>query len=105
MELILKYYSDFNCQGELYRINGEPVAFSIGCPFNNDIYMNQIMKAKKEYRDITIAVLHEFMKRNCAGYTYTNYSEDLGLPGLRKFKTMLRPKFFTDYYVITLSFG
>lgn len=104
MELVLKYYNDFNCQGELYRIDGKPVAFSIGCPFNNDIYINQIMKAKKEYRDITTAVLHEFMKRNCAGYTYTNYTEDMGLPGLRKFKTMLHPKFLTDFYIITLNF-
>jgi len=104
MDLIMKYYHDFDFRGELYRIDGVPVAFSMGCPFNKDTYINQMMKAKKESRDITIATLHGFMSRNCAEYTYTNYTEDMGLPGLRKFKTMLRPKFLTDFYYITLHF-
>lgn len=104
LKCALAHYDQFNFQGGILRIDGKAVAFHIGSPFNQEIYMCLFMKSLKGYRDVPIAILHEFMKRNCNGYCYINYSEDLGLEGLRLFKMNLRPKFLTPFYFITLSF-
>lgn len=97
------YYDQFNYQGGILRIDGKAVAFHIGIPFNQEIYMCLFMKSLREYRDVPIVLLHEFMEKHCAEYHYANYSEDLGVEGLRKFKMNLRPKFFTPYYLITIG--
>lgn len=104
LKMAFAYYDQLDLQGGIFRIDGKAAAFCIGCAFNQDIYMCLFMKARREYRDVSIALLHEFMKRNCSEYQYINYSEDLGIPGLRKFKTMLHPKFMTPFYSITLKF-
>lgn len=96
-------YDQFNFQGGILRIDGKAVAFHIGAAFNPEIYMCMFMKSLREYRDGPIVLLHEFMKRNCESYRYINYSEDLGLEGLRLFKMNLRPKFFTPFYYITVN--
>ena len=97
------HYDDFDFQGGILRVDGRAAAFHIGAPFNKEIYMCLFLKSRKEYRDAPIVLLHEFMKRNCAGYRYINYSEDLGIEGLRLFKMNLRPKFFTPFYYVTLK--
>ena len=96
-------YDKLNFHGGLIRIDGKTAGFCIGTPFNKDIYVCLFMKTDTEYRDSSIVLLHEFMQQNCVEYQYTNYSEDLGVPGLRKFKTMLHPAFMTPFYNVTIN--
>lgn len=98
-------YDAFHFQGGILRVDGKAVAFHIGVPFNKEIYMCEFLKSRREYRDAPIVLLHEFMKRNCEGYRYINYSEDLGIEGLRLFKMNLHPKFMVPCYYVTIKMG
>lgn len=103
LKLMFNCWDYFNFQGGILRCDGKPVAFITGTPFNGEVYMCMIAKSCKEYRDASIVVMHEFVKRNCAQYSYINYSEDMGDPGLRKYKMMLRPKFLSPFYYVTVK--
>lgn len=103
LKIVVSHYDQLNCQGGLLSVDGKAVAFCIGTPFNTKINMCLFMKALNGYRDASIVLLNEFWKRNCAEYSYINYSSDAGLPGLRKFKTMLHPKFLVPSYSVTIK--
>lgn len=107
LQYAFSHYDQFDFQGGILRIDGKAVAFLTGRAFNQDIhqdvYMCWFAKSLKEYRDAPMFLLHEFVKRNCKGYRYINYSEDLGIEGLRAYKMSLRPKFFTSFYYITVN--
>lgn len=104
IQAVLKYYDTLGFLGELYRIDGKAVAYFIGFPFNDKVFLNVSSKADNEYRDATAAFLHEFAKQNCSGYLYINDSCDLGVPGLRTFKTNLHPIQMIPSYFVTVSF-
>lgn len=93
---VLDHYDELNMEGGLLYIDGQLVCFCIGGPINKRVFGMLFSKAHAEYRDATMVLQHEFYTRHCAQYEYINYSEDMGIEGLRKFKMMLQPVFLTD---------
>lgn len=105
LKIAFSNYDRFNFQGGILRVDGKAVAFHIGMPFNQEIYVGMCIKALRDYRNATVFMLHEFMKRHCVGYRYINGGEDLGIDSLRSYKMSLRPKFLTPFYLITVRIG
>ena len=94
----LQELDELKLQGGLFRIDGKPVAIYIGTPFNEEVYLSLFMKADNSYPDISLVFTHEFFKINCQGFRYDNEDSDVGLEGLRKFKTNLHPVFMVKLY-------
>lgn len=89
--------------GGLIRIDGNVAVFNVGVPFSNKMFVNVIRKADNAYRDATMTMVYEFIKENCQSYEYVNDSCDMGLPGLRTFKTLLQPNYMNPFYFATVS--
>lgn len=97
------HFFELDYKGGLFRIDGTVAAFSVGIPFNDAFFVNLIRKADPSYRDSTMSMVYEFMKVFCSEFQYVNDSCDMGLPGLRKFKELLKPKYMNPFYFVTVS--
>lgn len=102
LEYGFQFFDELGFEGGVLRVEGEPVAFCIGTRFNSSIYLMLFQKSKPGFRDASIVLNHEFYQRHCREYEYINYSEDMGVEGLRKFKQMMHPVFLTDFYNVTI---
>lgn len=80
-----------NLDGLLLRVDGEVVAFSIGCPLNSDTYLVLFEKADPSIRGAYPKINRDFVSRFCSGYRYVNRAEDNGDEGLRKAKLSYHP--------------
>lgn len=99
----LRYFRELELSGGLIRIEGEPVAFTIGEEINPDTYLIHFEKALDGYNGLYTAINHEFASRHLEGYKYINREEDLGLEGLRKAKLSYHPVFLLQKYLATLK--
>ncbi len=98
-----RYFDELQLAGGLIRIDGEPVAFTVGEEINPQTYLLHFEKALEGYNGLYAAINHEFAARHLAGYKYVNREEDLGLEGLRKAKLSYRPAFLIQKYLVTLK--
>lgn len=94
----MENFTVLGLEGAILRVNGKTAAFCIGEPLNETYYLLHFQKADNEVQDVVIKLLQEFYTRRCGSYKYINYSEDAGIEGLRKFKMMMHPVFFTAFY-------
>ena len=72
-------------------LDGEVIAFTLGCQASDDMYVVQIEKADHTIDGAYQMINQQFVKRNCLDVKYVNREEDLGLEGLRKAKQSYRP--------------
>lgn len=93
----------FDMKGAMLQIDDKPVAFCIGFPTNDRVYQMPFHKSLIEYRDAMLFLLHEFFVHNCGEYDLINDNCDLGIEGLRQFKTKLRPVQMLDVYDVSIA--
>lgn len=98
-----QYFRELELAGGLIRIDGEPVAFTIGEEINSKTYLVHFEKAVDGYNGLYAAINHEFAARHLAGYQYVNREEDLGIEGLRKAKLSYHPAILIQKYAVTLK--
>jgi hypothetical protein len=77
--------------GGALRINGEILAYSYGQPLTKLTFGVHAEKCLYEIDGGFTMINREFAEHNCAGYTYINREEDLGLDSLRQSKTSYHP--------------
>lgn len=97
------HFDALQLAGGLIRIDGKPVAFTVGEEINPETYLLHFEKALEGYNGLYAAINHEYATRHLAGYTYINREEDLGLEGLRKAKLSYRPAFLAEKYLVKLK--
>ncbi len=97
------YYKELGLSGGLIRIEGKPVAFTIGEEINSQTFLLHFEKALDGYNGLYTAINHEFAARHLSGYQYINREEDLGLEGLRKAKLSYHPVILLQKYTVTLK--
>lgn len=89
--LELENFSALNIRGGLLRLDGEVIAFTLGCRATDDMYVMQIEKADHDIAGAYQMINQQFVLRNCDEVEYVNREEDLGLEGLRKAKKSYYP--------------
>lgn len=89
--LALENFAALGLRGGMLRLDGEVVAFTLGCPAASDMYVVQIEKADHTIPGAYQMINQQFVLRNCNGVEYVNREEDLGLEGLRKAKLSYYP--------------
>lgn len=94
----LKNFFELDFKGGLLRVNGEVNAFTFGEHLNSDTFVVHGEKAFTEVQGTYPTINFEFINHECAGYTYINREEDMGLENLRKAKLSYRPVFFEEKY-------
>lgn len=89
--------------GGLIKIDGKPVAFTIGEEINPRVFLLHFEKALNGYDGLYAAINHEFAVRHLAGYQYVNREEDMGIEGLRKAKLSYNPAILLQKYSAVLK--
>lgn len=98
----IKYYHELGLQGGLIRIEGQPVAFTLGEAINSDVFLVHFEKALSGYNGLYAAINQEFASRHLAKYKYVNREEDMGIEGLRNSKLSYNPAFLLEKYIVNL---
>lgn len=88
-------------QGGLIRAGGRVVAFSIGEPCGNDMFVVHIEKAFGDIQGAYPIINQQFVENEAAGYKYINREEDTGAEGLRKAKLSYDPAFLMEKGLVT----
>ena len=84
-------YESLELTGGLIRTGGEVVAFSVGDRLNDDTFLVHIEKAFGYINGAYTIINREFVKNDCAGYTYINREDDAADEGLRRAKLSYQP--------------
>jgi len=87
----LTHFDALQMRGGLLRLDGEVIAFTLGCQATEDMYVVQIEKADHTIPGAYQMINQQFVLRHCADVKYVNREEDLGLEGLRKAKRSYHP--------------
>ncbi|MCR5417426.1 MAG: phosphatidylglycerol lysyltransferase domain-containing protein [Lachnospiraceae bacterium] len=86
--------------GTVIRMDGKIKAFCYGTPLNEEYYDVLIEKGDRQLPGIYRVLRQESTKLNLGGFSYINFEEDLGVPGLRRVKESYGPAFMIEKYKV-----
>lgn len=98
IEQALNLFEPMGLLGGVLRSDGRVIAFAVGEPINDEIFVVHIEKAYAEITGAYPMINREFLKHNALSHRYVNREEDLGLEGLRKAKMSYRPQILLEKY-------
>lgn len=100
----VNHFDELGFFGGLIKVDGEPVAMSIGEEVFEDMVVVHYEKAVESYQGAYTVVNNSFSKDLLErGYKYINREEDLGIEGLRKAKLSYKPEILLEIYACTLK--
>ena len=88
-------------RGGLIRAGGRVVAFSLGEPCGEDMFVVHIEKAFADVQGAYPMINQQFAEHEASGYKYINREEDTGEEGLRKAKLSYDPVFLMEKGLVT----
>lgn len=100
---LMNVFESFAClhlQGGILRVDGQIVAFAIGCPLNSDTYLILFEKAEASARGAYAMINREFVRHFCTDFQYVNRAEDNGDEGLRQAKMSYYPDILQEVFVM-----
>lgn len=92
----LRLMNELKLTGGLLRVDGQVVAFTIGEPINEMMFVVHIEKAFKDIQGAYTMINQQFVENELQAYRYVNREEDTGAEGLRKAKLSYRPEFLIE---------
>ena len=93
-----EHFENLGMQGGLLKIDNEIVAFTLGCPINQDTFDVNIEKAKKDVHGAYTMINKLFVEHELSNYKYINREDDLGESGLRQAKLSYHPYAILEKY-------
>ena len=103
LDRALSHFGPLHLGGGMIRIEGKPVAFTVGEEINPKTYLLHFEKALDGYDGLYAVINHEYAEKHLSGYEFINREEDMGLEGLRKAKLSYHPEFLCEKYRVTLA--
>lgn len=92
-----RYFDELNFKGAIIKIDGQPVAMTVGERVCDDVFVVHFEKALPGYDGLYTAINNLFAKE-LTQYKYINREEDLGIEGLRKAKLSYRPSILLEEF-------
>lgn len=99
----LKLRKELGLKGGLLRADGRVVAFTLGEPGGDDIFVVHIEKAYADVQGAYPMINQQFVEHEGAAYQYINREEDTGAEGLRKAKLSYYPVMMLEKGIVTLK--
>ncbi|MEG0109255.1 MAG: phosphatidylglycerol lysyltransferase domain-containing protein, partial [Lachnospiraceae bacterium] len=97
----LRLFKELHLIGGVLKIEGKVVAFTIGEPISDEIFVVHIEKALSEIDGAYPMINQQFVLHECQNYEYINREEDVGSEGIRKAKLSYRPAFLVEKGIVT----
>ena len=97
----LEHGEELGLTGTVIRIDGRVRGFCYGVPLNDDFYDVLIEKGDRNVEGIYRVIRQESAKLNCQDFSYINFEEDVGEPGLRKIKESYGPEYLIEKFIVT----
>lgn len=92
----LEYREILGLKGGLIRAGGKVVAFTLGEPCGEDMYVIHFEKAFSDVNGAYSMINQQFLEHEAEGYTFVNREDDAGSEGLRKAKLSYHPVFLME---------
>jgi uncharacterized protein len=86
----LHLFSKLSLQGWLFFVDDKPSGFLLGEPLTEEVFLYHFIKTLP-FKGLAPCIFQEVAKDLPQQYKYLNWEQDLGLPGLRKFKKSFFP--------------
>ena len=97
----LVHFRALHLTGTVLRVDGRIMGFCYGTPLNDDCYDVLIEKGVRDIPGVYRALRQESTRINVSSFSYINFEEDLGVPGLRKVKESYGPAYLIGKYIVT----
>lgn len=97
--MLLDNLDVFNVKGALVSVDGTFMAFTMGCPINDDVFDVVIEKALVQYVGAYPFINNIFVRNELGQYKYVNREDDMGLEGLRKAKLSYYPEILLKKHI------
>jgi len=100
---IRKAFKDFNrlgFSGMLLRVDGKPVAMTMGEPISDECYVVHFEKAISGINGAYTAI-NNFFSKTLTKYKYINREEDMGIEGLRRAKLSYGPEILLEKLIFS----
>lgn len=95
---LFSHYQKLGVTGGLIRVMGEVAAVDVGEPLNSDTFVVHAEFAHANLRGAFAVINQEFVRHECAEYTYINREEDMGIEGIRRAKRSYYPVMMAKKY-------
>ncbi len=87
-----------NLSGAYITVQDKIVAFTIGEPLNDEMFLIHFEKGLTEYKGVYQAINQLFLQHMVSNYSYVNREQDLGNENLRKAKLSYNPVDYMKKY-------
>ena len=94
----LNHFDELGLIGGLLRCPDGVCAFTAGRPLNSDTFVIHIEKGLDAADGVYSVINNLFAKYACAGYSYINREDDIGIEGLRKSKLSYHPAYLIERF-------
>lgn len=98
----LQMREELDLRGGLIRAGGRVVAFSLGEPCGEDMFVVHIEKAYPDVQGAYPMINQQFVEHETEGFPYINREEDTGAEGLRRAKLSYYPVFMMEKGTVTV---
>lgn len=100
IEKILSLKEIDGIRGGILRVDGNIVAFTLGCEISSQVFDVNFEKALIEFDGAYAMINQQFVINELEKYKFINREDDLGLEGLRKSKLSYKPCLILEKYLI-----
>jgi hypothetical protein len=87
-------------RGGVLYVDGQVVAFTLGCEISKEVFDVNIEKALSDYDGAYAMINQQFVINELIDYKYINREDDMGIEGLRKAKLSYKPSILLPKYLI-----
>lgn len=93
-------FEQLHMSGGILKIDGKPVAMTVGEEITPDCFVVHFEKAVDGYEG-AYAAINNMFSQTLTEYTYINREEDMGIEGLRKAKLSYRPVILLEKFSLS----
>ena len=87
-------------RGGVLRVDGNIVAFTLGCEISRGVFDVNFEKALVEFDGAYAMINNQFVINELSEYRYINREEDMGIEGLRKAKLSYKPEILLEKFIM-----
>ena len=97
---LLTEYTVDGVKGGVLRVDGNIIAFTLGCEISESVFDVNFEKALVEFDGAYAMINNQFVLNELSDYRYINREEDMGIEGLRKAKLSYKPAILLEKYIM-----